>query len=52
MKAGDLIKCYNSIGLIVQCDEWATLVRWCDDSIVEDLNMYSEHNIEVINAAR
>ena len=52
MKVGDLIKCYNSIGLIVQADEWATLVKWCDDGLVEDLNMYPEHNIEVISESR
>ena len=52
MKVGDLVKCYNSIGLIVQSDERATLVKWCDDDIVEDLNMYSEHNMEVISESR
>ena len=52
IKIGDLIKYCNSIGLIVQSDEWATLVKWCDDDVVEDLNMYSVHNIEVINESR
>jgi hypothetical protein len=52
MIAGDLIKCYNSIGLIVQSDEWETLVKWCDDGTVEDLDMYPDADIEVISEAR
>ena len=51
MKVGDLVICHNSIGLIVQVDEWATLVKWCDDGVVEDTDMYSS-DIEVISESR
>jgi hypothetical protein len=50
VKVGDLVRCNNSIGLIVQVDEWATLVKWCDDGHVEDMDMYPD--IEVVNESR
>ena len=52
MKVGDLVRCYGSVGLIVQSDEWETLVKWCDDGIVENVNMYSNANMEIISESR
>ena len=51
MKVGDLVRYIpsNVLGLIVQQDEWATLVRWFDEiGETEDIRNY-EGELEVIN---
>ena len=42
MKVGDLVEFNEYLGLIVEANEWATLVEWLDDGGVEDVRNYPE----------
>ena len=50
MKVGDLVEFNEYLGLIVEANEWITLVEWLDDNTVEDIRNYSE--LRVINESR
>ena len=50
MKVGDLVEFNEYLGLIVEANEWVTLVEWLDDNTVEDIRNYSE--LRVINESR
>jgi len=50
MKVGDLVEFNEYLGLIVEANEWVTLVEWLDDGDVEDIRNYSE--LRVINESR
>ncbi len=50
MKVGDLVEFNEYLGLIVEANEWVTLVEWLDDNTVEDARNYSE--LRVINESR
>tara|TARA_R100000234_G_C4893926_1_gene132696 strand:+ start:111 stop:263 length:153 start_codon:yes stop_codon:yes gene_type:complete len=50
VKVGDLVEFNEYLGLIVEVNEWATLVEWLDDNTVEDARNYSE--LRVINESR
>ena len=47
MKVGDLIQYNSHIGLIIKSDEWATLVQWRDDDVVEDVANYFSEGMEI-----
>ena len=49
MKVGDLVEFNEYLGLIVEANEWVTLVEWLDDSTVEDVRNYSE--LRVVSSA-
>jgi len=50
VKVGDLVEFNEYLGLIVEANEWITLVEWLDDNTVEDIRNYSE--LRVINESR
>ena len=50
MKVGDLVEFNEYLGLIVEANEWITLVEWLDDNTVEDVKNYSE--LRVISEGR
>ena len=52
MKVGDLIKFNKYIGLIIEVNEWETLVQWTCDGEIEDVSNYSSTSIRVINESR
>ncbi len=54
MKVGDLVRHTPSsnLGLIVQHDDWSTLVKWLDEiGEIEDANFY-EGELEVVSESR
>ena len=50
MNIGDLVEFNEYLGLIVEANEWITLVEWLDDNTVEDAKNYSE--LRVISEGR
>ena len=52
MKIGDLVKLIESVGLIVEVTEWATLVQWLDDGVIEDIGNYVPEEVEIISENR
>ena len=52
MKVGDLVKLTESVGLIVEVTEWATLVQWLDDGTIEDVENYYPKEVEVVSESR
>jgi len=51
VKVGDLVRHIpsNGLGLIIQQDDWSTLVKWFDEiGEVEDTHLY-EGELEVIS---
>ncbi len=52
MKVGDLIEFNKYVGLIIEANEWETLVQWLDDGEIEDVSNYSSISIRVINESR
>ena len=52
MKIGDLVKLDESVGIIVKVTEWATLVQWLDDGVIEDIGNYYPKEAEVISENR
>ena len=52
MKVGDLVKLTESVGIIVEVTEWATLVQWLDDGTIEDVENYYPKEVEVISEGR
>ena len=52
MKVGDLVKLTESVGIIVEVTEWATLVQWLDDGTIEDIENYYPKEAEVISENR
>jgi len=52
MKVGDLVKLTESVGIIVEVTEWATLVQWLDDGTIEDVGNYYPKEVEVISEGR
>jgi len=49
VKIGDLVKLTESVGIIVEVAEWATLVQWLDDGTIEDIENYYPKEAEVIS---
>ena len=52
MKVGDLIEFNKYIGLIIEANEWATLVQWLDDGEIEDVSNYSPISIRAVSESR
>jgi len=52
MKIGDLVKLTESVGIIVEVTEWATLVQWLHDGTIEDIENYYPKEAEIINENR
>ena len=52
VKVGDLIKFNKYIGLIIEVNEWETLVQWACDGEIEDISNYSSTSVRVINESR
>ena len=50
MKVGDLVEYNGYIGIIIESNEWGTLVQWCDDEAIEDFsNYYASLELQVIS---
>ena len=55
MKVGDLVRLRlaESVGIIIEVTEWATLVQWLDDGYIEDIENYvQEAEVEVVSESR
>ena len=54
MKVGDLVRWRCWYGLIVENDDWSTLVMWLHDGEVEDIANYdaSPHAWEIVSESR
>ena len=47
MKVGDLVEYNGYIGIIIESNEWATLVQWCGDEEIEDVSNYSSLKLKL-----
>jgi hypothetical protein len=52
VQVGDLVKLIESVGIIVEVTEWATLVQWLDDGTIEDIGNYYPKEAEIISESR
>jgi hypothetical protein len=52
MRVGDLVKLIESVGIIVEVTEWATLVQWLDDGVIEDIGNYLPEEVVIISEGR
>jgi hypothetical protein len=52
VQVGDLVKLIESVGIIVEVTEWATLVQWLDDGVIEDIGNYVPEEVVIISASR
>ena len=52
VQVGDLVKLIESVGIIVEITEWATLVQWLDDGTIENVENYYPKEVEVISEGR
>ena len=52
MQVGDLVKLIESVGIIVEVTEWATLVQWLDDGVIEDIGNYLPEEVVIISEGR
>ena len=51
MKVGDLVRCGEYLAIVIVSDTYETLIRWLDDGVVEDANIYTT-GLEVISESR
>tara|TARA_R100000234_G_scaffold108943_1_gene80616 strand:+ start:295 stop:489 length:195 start_codon:yes stop_codon:yes gene_type:complete len=51
MKVGDLVRCGEYLAIVIVSDAYETLIRWLDDGVVEDANIYTT-GLEVISESR
>ena len=52
VQVGDLVKLIESVGIIVEITEWATLVQWLDDGVIEDIGNYVPEEVVIISEGR
>jgi len=52
MRIGDLVKLGESVGIIVEVTQWATLVQWLHDGVIEDIDNYYPKEAEVLRETR
>ena len=51
MKVGDLVRCGEYLAIVIVSDAYETLIKWLDDGVVEDANIYTT-GLEVVSESR
>ena len=51
MKVGDLVRCGEHLAIVIVSDAYETLIKWLDDGVVEDANIYTT-GLEVVSESR
>ena len=52
MKVGDLVQFARHLGVIIQANDDATLIRWFEDGSIESVENYKYVSLKVISASR